>query len=281
MTANGEGATDFDRLQQVLAEVRRAHVSGAPAAALARLEELERTYPRSGLLWQERGLARLARGDASGAERAFRRAEELNDALPEAWRKLGEVSRAQADPSASQRATAALAKLESLPPELLEGSSRLSEGDLAGAEKMIRTYLRAHGAHLEGMRLLAQVCIGRNNNDDAELLLEAVLDRDPAYHEARYELGKVLVLRQRYYPALLQAQQLLALNPADHKARRLHAEACDGLGRFDEALRLYRELREETPEDPQLELAIAYVLRNQGSGEDAVAGFRHATRREG
>ena len=281
MTANIEGATDFDELQAALAEVRRSRLAGDPAAALARLDALEHTYPRSGLLWQERALSLRARGDAAGAAPAFRRAVELNDALPAAWRELIELSRAQADPSAFGRATAALAKLESLPHELLEGSSRLSEGDLDGAEKMIREHLRAHGPHLEGMRLLAQACIARKSNDDAELLLEAVLDRDPGYHEARYELGKVFVLRQRYYPALLQAQRLLALDPADRKARRLCAEACDGLGRFGEALRIYRELLEEMPDDPELELAIAFALRNQGSAEEAVAGFRQVTRRQG
>ena len=276
-----EGTTGFDRLQAALAEVRRSRLSGNPAAALARLDELEHTYPRSGLLWQERASSLRACGDASGAEHACRRAVELNDALPEAWRHLIELSQAHANRSGIERATAALAKLENLPHELLEGSSRLSEGDLDGAEKLIRGHLRTHGPHPDGMRLLAQVCIARKNPDDAELLLEAVLDRNPHYHEARYELGNVFVLRQRYYPALIQAQHLLALNPADRKTRRLYAEACDGLGRFDEALRTYRELLDETPEDPQLELAMAYALRNQGSAQDAVAGFRHVTRLQG
>jgi len=281
MTAKAEAAIDFDRLQQGLAEVGRLRLSGDYAAALARLDELEPTYPGSGLLWQERALTLHARGDAAGAEHAFRRAAELNDALPGAWSRIIGFSRATGDKSALERATAALARLESLPIELLEGASRLSEGDVEGAEKVIREHLRAHGPHPEGMRLLARVCVGRKNHDDAELLLEAVLERRPDHHEARYELGKVFVLRQRYYPALLQAQQLLALNPVDRRVRRLFAEACDGLGRFGEALRIYRELLEEMPDDPQLELAMAFALRNQGSAEEAVAGFRHVTRRAG
>lgn len=281
MTASTERSTDFHQLQQALAEARRVRLSGNCVAALVRLDALEKIHPKSGLLWQERALGLQARGDAAAAVEAFRRAVEFNNALPESWRALIEFSRAAADRSQLPRATAALAQLESLPPELLDASCRLGEGDIDGAEPLIRGYLRSHGAHLEGMRLLAQACIGKKNYDDAELLLEAVLDRDPRSHEAQCDLCRIFVLRQRYYPALLQAQGLLAREPGDPKIRKLYASACDGLGRFDEALRVYRELLEETPEDPELELAIAFALRAQGRPEQAVAGFQHATRLTG
>ena len=242
------------------------------------LAALEREHPASGLLWQERALCLTARGEEAAAAAALRQAVELNDALPESWHALIALARAAGDAAELARATSALAKLETLPPELSEGSSRLSEGDLDGAEEIIRGYLRRHGPHLDGMRLLAQASADRKNYDDAELLLEAVLDRNPDYHEARYELGKVFLQRRRFYPALLQAQKLLPLNPADRRARKLYAGACDGLGRFDEALRVYSELLAETPDDQESEFSIAFGLRNQGKSEEAIAGFRRLMR---
>lgn len=272
---------DFDALRDALAEAHRLMLSGDPAAALERLEELEKAHPASGLLWQQRAFCRLACHDGAAAEAAFRRAVSLNDALPEAWRQLIELARAAGRSAEAIRAARALAKLDGLPPELIDGSSRLSEGDLGGAETVIRGYLRKHGPHLDGTRLLAQVCMHRKNYEDAELLLESVLDRDPDYHEARYELATVFMQRRRIYPALLQAQRLLPLNPTDRKTRMLYAGACDGLGRFDEALRVYRGLQAETPGDPDLEFAVAGVLRNQGKPEEAIAGYRRAMRLEG
>lgn len=272
---------DFNALRNALAAVHQLMLSGDAAAALARLQELEQAYPASGLLWQERAFCLRSRGGEDAAEAAFRRAVELNDALPEAWRYLMGVARAIGRSVEADRAARALAKLSSLPPELIEGSSRLSEGDLAGAEAYIRGFLNRHGPHLEGMRLLAQVCMDRRNYEDAELLLEAVLDRNPDYHEARYELGMVFMQRRRIYPALLQARRLLPLDPTDRKTRLLYANACDGLGKFDEALRVYRQLQEETPGDPELEFAVAGVLRNQGKPQDAIAGYRRAMRLQG
>ncbi|MGH2365157.1 MAG: sulfotransferase, partial [Chloroflexota bacterium] len=281
MAAREDIVSDFDALRNALAAVHRMMLSGDSAAALANLQELERAHPASGLLWQERGFCLRPHGGEDAVEAAFRRAVELNDALPEAWRHLMDVARAAGRSADADRAARALAKLDSLPAELIEGSSRLSEGDLAGAEARIRGYLKRHGPHLDGMRLLAQVCMHRRNYEDAELLLEAVLDRNPDYHEARYELGMVFMQRRRIYPALLQARRLLPLDPTDRKTRMLYANACDGLGKFEEALRVYRQLQQEMPGDPELEFAVAGVLRNQGKPQDAIAEYRRAMRLEG
>lgn len=272
---------DYDKLVEALAGARQLQESGDVETVLTRLEELQPAHSGSGLFWQEKAFCLRSHGHEAEAVLALRRAVELNDALPESWRALIELSRAAPDRAELGRATAALAKLESLPPELLEGSSRLSEGDLDGAERIIRGYLSRHGPHLDGMRLLAQACADRKAWDDAEMLLEAVLDRKPDYHEARYELGVVFTQRRRFYPALLQAQRLLRMSPTDRKTRKLYAKACEGLGKFDEAMRVYRELQAEMPSDQEVEFEIAFGLRNQGKAEDAISGFRRVMRLPG
>ncbi len=272
----------FQALQGALVHLRHQwRGGGAHQAALRQMEALQESYPLSGLLWQERGLCLYARGEREAAEAALRRAVELNDALPEGWRALLAIAQAAGRSQEVTRAAAALAKLESLPAELLQGSSCLSEGDLDRAEALIRGFLVKHGPHLDGMRLLAQLSVDRKSYDDAELLLEAVLDRKPDYHDARYELGMVFILRRRFYPALLQAQRLLALNPGDRKTRLLYANACEGLGKFEESLRVFRELLAEHPDDSELEFKIAFALRNSGRAQDAVEAIRHVMRLEG
>jgi tetratricopeptide (TPR) repeat protein len=269
---------DFDRLQRALARVRELRLAERTEDALEQLQHLEREYPKSGSLWQERGLALRARAQESAALAAFRRAVELNDTLSESWQAVLGAARAAGRRAEAEHAAAALAKLKRLPAQLREGSSRLSEGDLDGAESAIRAYLTQHGPHLEGMRLLAQICIDRAVYDDAELLLEAVLERDPQYHDARHELTVVMIQRHRYWPAQLHAKHLLGIHPGGRAIRLLYAKTCDGLGQFDEALRIYRELLNETPGDAELEFAIANVLRNQGRSAEAIAGFQNILR---
>jgi tetratricopeptide (TPR) repeat protein len=265
-----------DPLERGLDRVRRLKSDGAHDAALALLEELTDTFPSSGLLWQERALGYLGLGDPNRARGAFRRAVELNDALRDSWRALVELYRAAGLTVDADRAAASVAQLSSLPPQLLLGSTLLNEGRLEAADKCIRGYLREHGPHIEGMRLLAQTAIRREVLDDAELLLEEVLDAAPDHHDARLELGTVLVRRRRFLPALMHANHLLQIDPRRPGWRLLYASACDGLGKFDEALAIYRQLLAETPNDPALRLEVADALRNRGDTHAAIEEFQAA-----
>jgi len=166
-----------------------------------------------------------------------------------------------------------------LPSQLRQGASLLARGQLDAAGEVVRAYLRQHGPDVDGMRLLAQIAVRSESLDDAELLLEEVLERAPDYHEARAELAAVLGQRRRYLPAVTHVRRLLRINPRNPHWRLLYAKACDGLGEFDEALRVYRLLLEERPADPDLELAVAHLLRNRGDTQEALAGFRAAARR--
>src|SRR5215469_10244268 len=250
--------------------------SGQHAAALALLDELEREHPQSGMLWQERAECLRAHGEMGAALAAYRKAVELNDSLMGSWQALRELHAAAGRFAEAAQAATCIAKLASLPPELAVGSSLLSEGDVDAAQTVIREYLLRHGPHVEGMRLLAQIAVRLRILDDAELLLEHVLERQPDYHDARFEYATVLAQRRRFLPALNEIRQLLSINPRERSWRLLYANACDGLGGYDEALRVYRQLLAETPGDAGIELAIAQVLRSRGDGVESIAAFRSA-----
>jgi tetratricopeptide (TPR) repeat protein len=261
-------------VEGALAEVRRAEQRGDYTGALRRLTELERRYPQSGLLWQERGVCYQALGDRAAAADAYRHAVELNDALTMSWQALREMYRAAGQAADADYAAACMDRIANLPPQLRLGSNLLNEGELEAAEDLVRDYLRRHGADVEGMRLLAQIAIKRGVLDDAEFLLENVLDRAPGYHDARYEYGALLTQRRRYLAAREQARRLLQVAPGRPDWRLLYAKACDGLGEYDEALRVYRQLSAETPAEVSLQLAIAHLLRTHGRSAEAIEAFR-------
>jgi len=244
--------------------------------ALAMLDRLERTQPRFSRLHEERGLCFVVRKEAPPAIDALLRAVNINPALPVSWRMLQGLYRLTGDAENGATAGAHVAALAQLPPEVVTATSLFSDGELVPAEQIIRAFLLRHGDHPEAMRLLARIGIARDVLDDAELLLEAVLELAPQYQAARYDYAQTLVKRQKYVLARVQIEQLLALEPANFDYRTLAATAAVGLGENDEAIVLYREMAADAPASPDVHLWLAHALKTIGQAPEAVEAYRAA-----
>jgi len=245
-------------------------------AALATLAGLEHLQPRFSLLYQERGHCYVVLKQASEAIDAFVRGVRINPALPASWSMLEGLYRMSGQAANAAQAAAHVATLKELPPEVVTATALFSDGELAEAEQIIRAFLITHGHHVEAMRLLARIGIERDVLDDAQLLLEAVLDLAPDYHAARLEYAQVLIKRHMYQPAQEQAEKLLAADRLDRNYRTLHAMTCVGLGLHQRAIELYRELLTGAAQPADLHLSIAHSLKTLGRREEAVAEYRAA-----
>jgi len=252
------------------------------ADALATLEQLERSHPGYSRVYQERGHCYVAMKDAPQAIQAFLQAVAINPALPTSWGMLEGLYRMCGDADNAGRAAAHVAKLKTLPQEVITATGLFSDGDLVAAENMIRAFLKAHGDHIEAMRLLARIGAALEVFDDAELLLEAVLERFPDYSAARYDYAAVLLGRHKYSHALIELDKLLGVDPADRQYRTLRATALVGLGDHARAIALYEDLlRDASPRSPnagELHLSIAHSLKTLGRHSDAIGEYRAATR---
>ena len=246
------------------------------AEALATLERLEHSHPTFARLFQERGHCYLAKGERPPATEAYRRAVTLNAALIASWQALSGLYRSVGQDEEAATATAQVAQLKRLPPPVLAASGMLAEGDIYGAERVLRRFLQTRGNHVEAMRLLAQIGIQLDVLDDAEFLLESVLAFAPDYHLARYDYAVVLSKRQKHAAALEEARKLLELEPENRAYRTMYATACVGLGDHAQALRTYRELAEATPENPVLHLSIGHALKTLGRQPEAIDSYRQA-----
>ena len=245
-------------------------------AALATLAGLEQLHPRFSRLYQERGQCHVALKQAPQAIDAFAQAVRMNAALPVSWSMLEGLFRMTRQAENTAEAAAHVATLKKLPPEVVTATALFSDGDLAEAEDLIRSFLLKHGHHVEAMRLLARIGIERDVLDDAQLLLEAVLDLAPDYHAARFDYAQVLIKRHMHQRAHEQAEKLLAADGANRNYRMLHALACVGLGLHDRAIELYRELLPGAAQPADLHLSIAHSLKTLGRREEAIAEYRTA-----
>ncbi|HYL00787.1 MAG TPA: sulfotransferase [Steroidobacteraceae bacterium] len=255
---------------------RAQRLSGATAAALATLEELERLYPRFSRLHEERGLCHVVLKQAPQAIDALLRAVHINPALPASWSMLEGLCRLTGQEANAADAAAHVAALRQLPQEVVTATALFADGELGAAEQLIRAFLVEHGHHVEAMRLLARIGMAREVFDDAQLLLEGVLELAPDYQAARADYVRVLTERHLYRQAQEQAEQLLAADRANREFRVLYALTCVGLGQHERAIGLYRELLAGAAQPAELHLSIAHSLKTLGRQAEAITEYRAA-----
>ncbi|MBS0577737.1 MAG: sulfotransferase [Proteobacteria bacterium] len=246
---------------------------GQPRAALATLARCEACHPSYSRLFQERGHCHRALTDVAAALDAYRRALALNPHLPASWQALSQL----AEPAEARAARDRAAGLSAQPPALVAAASLLADGDVHEAEQQLHAFLGGAPDHPEGLRLLARSAAARDSPAEAQALLEQVLLRAPAYHEARYEYALLLWRRHRHAQALHEVEQLLAIEPGHVAFLTLKANVLGPLGRHEEALALFEQLRERSPGQAELALSIAHVLRTLGRQREAIEHYRAAT----
>jgi tetratricopeptide (TPR) repeat protein len=244
--------------------------------ALATLDALESHHPQYSLLYQERGHCLSATGDLPGAVRAFAKAVEINPALVASWTMLATLYASVGDSRNAAIARQQLAVLKDLPEEVVRAGSLYSDGDLVGAEKIVRGFLLRNGDHAEGMRLLARIQLRCRVLDEAEFLLEETLKHAPDYRAARLEYVQVLIRRQKYPQALAEAESLLELEPENATCLLFSATALAGLGRIEAAISVYRKLLVSSPQSPELHVVLGHSLKAAGLRQDAIASYRAA-----
>ncbi|MGO9991803.1 MAG: tetratricopeptide repeat protein, partial [Steroidobacteraceae bacterium] len=229
--------------------------------ALATLDRLEQYHPGFSRLYQERGHCYVALKDAPRAIDAYLKGVNINPALPTSWAQLEILYRMTGNPANARMAADHVTTLKNLPPEVVNATALFSDGDLTLAENIVRAYLLQHGNHVEAMRLLARIGIERDVLDDAQLLLEGVLELAPDYHAARYDYVRVLLDRHQHLRAREELEKLLEREPGNPRYLTTYATACVGLGEHEKALGLYRGILAATPRAADIHLSIAHSLK--------------------
>jgi tetratricopeptide (TPR) repeat protein len=244
--------------------------------ALQTLERLEQSHPRFSRLHEERGFNWLGLRSPSPALAAFEKAVELNACLDESWRVLEALYRTVGRAAESEHAGARARELRQLPPDVRTACAMYLDGEVALAEELVRRHLNTHGEHVEALRLLGKMASDAGSELDAELLLERALALAPENLDARQEFALALLKRQLHERARRETVRLLARDPRNHAYRTLHAAAAAGVGDYDTALPLYRELATQTPSEPALHMAIGNALKALGRTAEAIGAYHGA-----
>ncbi|MCC5861762.1 MAG: sulfotransferase [Gammaproteobacteria bacterium] len=245
-------------------------------AADQTLQRLLESAPGYGRAFQELGHLRRRQARDAEAMQAYQQAVVANPGLPSSWKALADLQTRHGLAREAANSRAQHERLLGLPPELVSVTSFMHEGKLYKAEQLCRAFLQREPHHPEAMRLLAALGVRLHVLDDAEFLLESVLEFKPDFLLARIDYVDVLQRRQKYARALEEARTVLATDPANPAFRSLFANQCMTVGDYPQALQLYDELLAETPDNPQLNLVRGHALKTIGRQAEAIDAYRRA-----
>ena len=156
--------------------------SNAPGAAVIRLEESLQTFPSSSRLWFALGFANFRLDKNEEAERALRKAIEL-------------------DPKFA-------------PPFAYLGLIRAKTGAYGEAITLYESALRADSKLAVVHHLIADAMLKQNGDARAiETHLRQSVEMDPTFTPARLSLGKLFMRAQRWADAVSELEQVIKLDP--------------------------------------------------------------------
>jgi len=282
---------DFDEARSLLDEVLSAEVENFEAkytlAVLNRaegqidqaktlLKALVNEKPDFGRGFQELGLCELALKQEPAAISAFEQAVEVDGSLIESWKFLATAYRRKGD-SRAEQAAMQVEFLASLPQELRTVISYLAANRLGDAERLCRYFMQQNKTHVEGMRLMAEIATRTGVFDDAEFLLETIMELAPDHIEAEIQLAHVLLRRQRFHKAHKRVKAIYERNKnPSSQVQALYASVCFGVGENEEAVKTYQEMIRVSPNDPQLRVSLAHIYNATGESPKAVDLFKQA-----
>ena len=154
---------------------------------------------------------------------------------------------------------------------LLGYAARLEDHYTASVDAYNRG-LRIQPNSVRGMAGLAQTYAKMGRIDEAEKLLQKVVDANPRDANS-LQLAGELLLNTDTQKALDLLQRAEAVAPTAH-TDLLIAHAYDHLGQADESAKYLNRARNRAPRDPEVLRAVAGQYRDQGKYDEAIAALQ-------
>ncbi|MFT5209335.1 MAG: tetratricopeptide (TPR) repeat protein [Flavobacterium sp.] len=252
-------------------------LQGKHKQSLETLEKLVNVRPGYGRAYQEKGINYQTISNLPKAGVSFEKAVSLDPSLISSWKNLAKLYKMAGNESQASIAQLQSEFLSTLPNELLNVMSYMSEGRLEDAERLCRFFLKRNKTHVEAMRLLAELATLNKVFEDAEFLLESCLEFEPDHTNAKIQYVNLLLRSQKFNQAATIAKQLNADHPEDtNNILALYASASSGVGDNSEAISAYLKLIQSHPENHFYLTSLAHVYKAEGQFDEAVNYYQKA-----
>ena len=249
-------------------------LTGDPQAALELVEPLVAEQPGWIAAHFEYGLALAAVGRGDDAIRALRRTVELKPDHTEAWRVLGDHLMATGDGEAADAAYSRHVRCSTKDPVLLQAAGAMVSNNVSLAERILKKHLAQKPTDVPAIRMLAEVAVRCDRDEDAINLLRRCLELAPSFSAARYNYALLLHRRNDSLAAKTELERLLGEEPRNPGYRNLYAVTLSRIGEYERSSQTYADLLREYAGNAKIWLSYGHVLKTEGRQAECVDAYR-------
>jgi predicted Zn-dependent protease len=247
---------------------------GHPREAVAILAPLAATHDKWLGAHFELGLALGAAGRHTDAAESLHRAVQIEPALPDAWRALGDELTASGDRAGADAAYAQHIKASTNDPRLMSAAVALCENRIPQAEQLLRSHLKQFPTDVAAIRMFAEIAARIGRYGDAENLLARALELAPGFDAARHNYATVLYRQNKPAAALSQVDLLLAREPRNASYQNLRAAILARIGDYDESIDTYAKVLRDYPHNPKVWMSYGHALKTAGREQASIDAYR-------
>ena len=251
-------------------------LQGKAKDALARSETLARAHPNWPGAQFEHALALAAVGRHAEALSLLQSLQRMNAGVPGLWREIGDRYWALADRVNASRAYINHINDPALEPAVYAALTAQQRGDRAAAESALLLQLSHYPSDILALRHLSEHYSAEGKYEDAEPLLQRVIERAPGFALARYGLAMVLIQLHRPAEALVHADALLAFEPTRYEFLNLKAETLSRLGNFEGSALALEAILQQRPDDATAWSTYGDLLRALGRRAECETAYKRA-----
>jgi tetratricopeptide (TPR) repeat protein len=221
--------------------------------------------------------------DENDHQSAIRLMEDATNRRPdihENWQLLSEYLHRGGRQEASKNAFEQFDMIKVFNENLAAAEQAFARGEFEKTDKMCRLLLGQVPAEVRTLRLLAKLAKRFHHFEISTSILAQCIETQPANADLGLEYVHSLLANQKHSEALEQCERLIGVVPENLNVYNLKAETLYSLGRYEEAIAIYRELSDIHEQSAQALLHLGKLLKTVGETDKAISCYHDVVKDE-
>jgi tetratricopeptide (TPR) repeat protein len=192
------------------------------------------------------------------------------------WLLLNEYLQQDGQSQAGKNALAQCDMINAFNRNLESAEKAYANGEFARADKMCRSLLRQVPGEFRVLRLLARIAKQFRHFEISTSILAMCIETRPADAGLGLDYARALLAGKKFQAALEQCDRLIGFAPEYIDVYGVKAEALYNLGRYGQAIEIFRELSGVHEDRELCQVHLGKVLKTVGETREAIGCFHSA-----